>query len=127
MSEILAGAPGVFNLIDDIPVHGATKVEHDKHLRQTLETLAQVGVILNKPKCRFGVTEISFLGCLVSKGGIKPNTDKVIAIKKLETPRNVVDVCSFFSMANHLARFLPNLSGTSAPLRQLLQKGKECT
>lgn len=127
MSEISAARPSIVNLMDDILAYGATKAKHDKRLQQMLETLARAGITLNKSKCCFGVTEISFLGFLVSKDGIKPNPDKVITIENLETPRTVADVHRFLGMANHLARLLPHLSKMSVSSQQLLQEGCEWT
>lgn len=80
---------------------------------------------MDKSKYSFGVTEISFLGCLVGKDGIKPDPQKMAAIKYCEAPRNVADVRRLLGVANHLARFIPNLSESCTPLRQLLQKGRE--
>lgn len=67
------------------------------------------------------------MGCLVGKNGIKPDPQKVAGIKDIEAPRNVADMRRHLGIANHLARFIPNLLDSSAPLRQLLQKGREWT
>lgn len=67
--------------MDNIFVFGASKSEHDKRLEQTLETVTEAGLILNKSKCSFGVTEISFFGSLVSKDRIESDLQKVIVVR----------------------------------------------
>lgn len=125
MAQILEGIPGVINLMDDILIFGKDRAQHDDRLRQTLDRLGRAGVTLNKDKCCFGVTEISFLGFQLSHEGIKPDPEKVRAIKELKTPENVSEVRRLLGMANHLARFIPNLASKTEPLRQLLLKDSE--
>ena len=53
MSVALEGLEGVACLMDDIPVHGKTKKEHDTRLLNILERLQKHGITLNKEKCSF--------------------------------------------------------------------------
>lgn len=50
MSEILAGLPGVVNLMDDILIFGNSKEQHDARLSKVLARLVQSNVTLNKAK-----------------------------------------------------------------------------
>lgn len=127
MSQILEGIPGVVNMMDDVLIYGCDKAQHDERLRLTLDRLMSAGVTLNKEKCCFGVTEIKFLGCVLSRDGIRPDPEKVRAIKELPTPNNVSDVRRLLGMTNHLARFIPDLASKTAPLRHLLLKSSEWT
>ena len=49
---------------------------------------------------------------------------KVSAIKKIETPKNVSNICHFLGMYmyNQLSKFVPNLADERKPLRDLLCK-----
>lgn len=127
MSQILEGSPGVVNMMDDVLIYGCDQAQHDERLRLTLDRLRSAGVTLNKEKCCFGVTEIKFLGCVLSRDGIRPDPEKVRAIKELPTPNNVSDVRRLLGMTNHLARFIPDLASKTASLRHLLLKSSEWT
>nr|XP_037273535.1 uncharacterized protein LOC119165467 [Rhipicephalus microplus] len=114
MARILEGQEGVAIMIDDILVFGRTREEHDARLSQVLSRLAKAGITLNQDKCRFGVSEVSFLGVIVSAQGIRPSPDKVEAIKAMEAPTDIAGVRRLLGMVNHLARFLPCISGHSS-------------
>ncbi|XP_037515497.1 uncharacterized protein K02A2.6-like [Rhipicephalus sanguineus] len=122
MARILEGQEGVANMIDDILVFGRTRQEHDARLSQVLSRLAKAGITLNEDKCRFGVSEVSFLGVVVSAKGIRPDPSKVEAVKAMEAPTDVAGVRRLLGMVNHLARFLPHISDVTAPIRALLNK-----
>ncbi|KAK7895342.1 hypothetical protein WMY93_020667 [Mugilogobius chulae] len=61
---------------DDILVASATAGEHMSHLRQLFERLSEHGLIVNPAKCQFGLSDIEFLGHLVSPQGAVPLPSK---------------------------------------------------
>ena len=75
---------------------------------------------LNKKKCRFHITELPYIGHVLTSEGVKPDPKKVSAIKDMEVPRNSEDVRRFLGHVNYMAKFMPNLSAESEPLRRLL-------
>ena len=83
MSELLSELPGVICHQDDVLVYGSSKEEHDKRLHDVLEKFRSSGLKLNKSKCKIGVTELEFLGHLLSHRGIAPSPDKVSALKTM--------------------------------------------
>jgi len=72
MVEVLRGYLDEFVRIylDGIVVFSNTTDEHQCHLEKVLECLQRHGLTCNPEKCRFGSTEISFLGHLVTSKGI---------------------------------------------------------
>lgn len=64
-------------MIDDILVFGHDKKEHDARLEQVLCRLSKAGITLNQDKCCFGVSEVPFLGVVVSADGIRPDPEKL--------------------------------------------------
>ena len=54
--------------LDDILVWGTTWTEHIQRLRQVLQRLQEVGMLLNPEKCTFGVCRIEFLGHVIREG-----------------------------------------------------------
>ncbi len=58
MKQLLEGLDGVEVIMDDILVWGKNMVQHDERLIQLLERLRDIGLQLNKDKCKIGLTEI---------------------------------------------------------------------
>ena len=123
MASILDGLEGVSNLMDDICVSGRSQEEHDSRLHAVLSRLREVGVTLNPDKCEFSVCSMTYLGHLVSEHGISPDPGKMDAVVNFPAPTNVTEVRRFLGMINQLAKFIPNISEVTAPIRLLLGKG----
>lgn len=122
LEQILCGLEGVINFIDDIVVFGPTKEVHDIRLRKVLDRLRDFAIILNKDKCKFGVTEVDFYGHNLSAAGIRPLHNKIEAVQEFRTPVDMEEVRSFLGLANYVAKFIPNLATISEPLRRLTKK-----
>ena len=121
MSIALEGLDGVACLMDDILIHGKTKVEHDKRLLTALERLQKHGITLNKEKCSFATDSVKFLGHIVGKEGVTPDPEKVRGIKDMTEPRNQTDLRRFLGMCNQLNKFSLQMTDTTKPLRDLLR------
>ena len=74
---------------------------------------------LNKSKVKLRQTEVKFMGHVISKDGLKPDPEKVTAIKNMPKPTSKPEVLTLLGFVNYLAKFLPKLSDVSAPLREL--------
>ena len=122
LEQVLQGLDGVKNMWDDIIVFAASQEEHDSNLEKVLERLAEKGITLNKAKCEFSKTEISFFGCVFGSEGMNPDPKKVEAIKRTKAPSNVGEVRSFLGMTNYMSRFISNYSTLAAPLCALTKK-----
>ena len=57
--------------IDNILVYSKDRESHDTHLRVVLETLRKEQLYAKLSKCEFWLNEVSFLGHIVSKEGIR--------------------------------------------------------
>ncbi|KAK3754332.1 hypothetical protein QZH41_003209 [Actinostola sp. cb2023] len=117
---VLENQTGVACLIDDTVVYGKDSKEHDERLNQVLEKLSKANITLNKEKCQFRKSEITFLGHIVGRDGVKPDPNKVSAVVNMEAPQNVSELRRFLGMVNQLGKFLPNLATVTEPLRGLL-------
>ena len=112
----------IANISDDILIAGRTEQEHDSNLRKCLNILKENNLTINEKKCVWKVPEIIFFGICISAQGIQPTTSKVAAVNAFPSPKTVKEVSSFLGLVTYLARFIPNLSTESAPLRKLLMK-----
>ena len=79
----------------------------------------------NPDKCIFRQDSISFYGVTLSKDGVKPNPQKIQAIRQLPEPKTEALLQSFLGMVNYLSRFSRNIAKLTINLRGLLKKGTE--
>ena len=116
---------GVEVIFDDLVVCGEDVEQHDARLRQVLDCCRESNLKLNREKCHFRVSEVHYVGHVLSADGIKPDPEKVEAIIAMPIPANREDLQRFLGVVTYLSKFIPNKSQKSAPLRQLLQKDVE--
>ena len=122
IQQALAGCEGAYNIHDDIIVHGLTVEEHDSRLRKALECICEIGLTLNREKCVSGMSQLTFMGYLLSSKGIGPTESRVEAVLRAKEPGNAGEVRSFLGLVNFSARFIPNLASITEPLLELTRK-----
>jgi hypothetical protein len=122
MEEVLRGVPGCVVFLDDICVTGTNDIEHIKNLKTVLERLRDTGLTVKLSKCSFLQDSVNYLGFIINKDGLRPNSGKLEAISSAPRPENVSQLKSFLGMVNYYGRFIPNLSGLLNPLHSLLKK-----
>ena len=108
--------------IDDILIYSKTREEHANHLRTVLQTLKDHQLYAKKEKWDFCMTEVKFLGHVVSQEGIFVNPAKIDAILQWERPKNVMEIRSFLELAGYYHCFIKNFSRIAAPLTRLTRK-----
>ncbi|GFS56211.1 transposon Tf2-11 polyprotein [Trichonephila clavipes] len=101
--------------------------EHRSHLKTIFQRLSSYGLKLNISKCVFGVTELIFLGHLITPDGIKPLPDKVQAVLDYKQPEIVGSLRKFLGLLNFYRRFLPKAAEQQYLLSEFLKgsKGKK--
>lgn len=124
MNRILAGIDGVIIHMDDVLVVGEDKAQHDDRLQQVLSRVLEAGMTLNESKCKFGVTQVQFLGHIIDQEGIHAGP-RVQGILDFPTPVKVFNVRSFLGLVNQFARFTKELADVTKPLRDLLRSDTE--
>jgi len=63
--------------IDDILVYSKTREEHEEHLRIVLHTFRDRQLYAKLSKCEFWLETVSFLGHVISQGGIAVDPSKI--------------------------------------------------
>ena len=62
------------------------------------------------------------MGHIISAEGLKPDPEKVRAMKEVPPPTTKEDVQRFLGSIQYLAKFLPMLAEVETPLRELTKK-----
>ncbi|XP_062080729.1 uncharacterized mitochondrial protein AtMg00860-like [Humulus lupulus] len=109
--------------IDGILIYSQTEEEHEEHLRLTLQRLREHQFYAKFKKCEFWLTQVAFLGNIVSKDGIKVDPIKFKAIKDWPQPKNASEVRSFLGSASYFRKFVEGFSKIATPLTKLTIKG----
>ena len=71
------------------------------------------------------VTEVPYIGHLLTGEGLHMDPKKVEAIEKKPEPEDAKAVQRLLGSVNYLAKFVPHLSDTLEPLRRLMDKDTE--
>ena len=87
-----------------------------------LAKLREAGIQANVDKCEFYVTEIKYLGLVISTNGIKMNPTKVEAICTWNTPTSVKEMHSIIGFCNFYCRFIQGFSKIANELNALTRK-----
>ena len=119
--ETLQGLEGVEVFMDDILVYGTTQEQHDGRLEKVMQRIVTAGLKLNREKCSIRQSQLRFLGHLIDRSGIRPDPDKVKAIRQLSPPADVQELRRILGMVNYLGRYIPRLSTVGQPLYELLR------
>jgi len=108
--------------IDDIPIYSHSIGEHAKHLKTVLNILREKQLYAKLSKCEFWMSEIQFLGHVISAQGISTDPSKVEVVLQWERPKIVTKIISFVGLAGYYKRFIEGFSKIVAPLNQLTRE-----
>lgn len=87
MEQIFAGYTCVV-IVDDIIVGGNGVEGHDANLRRVLDRAREVNLRLNPRKCKFRLSEVSYVGHIFTSKGLRPDPEKTKAITEMQPPEN---------------------------------------
>lgn len=111
--------------LDDIVCFGKDFASHLSNLKEVFEKLSKAGLKLKPKKCHLMQKEISFLGHVVSREGVRTDPMKISSIKEMPRPKTVTQVRSFLGLASYYRKFIENFSKIAKPLFDLTKKDKK--
>lgn len=80
METILQGIEYVYVYLDDVLIAGKDFEDCYRRLVLVLDRLANANVKVNFKNCKFFVTNLSYLGHIITDNGLTPNPEKVSTI-----------------------------------------------
>ena len=108
--------------MDDILIYSQSEWEHEYHLGIVLQLLRDHHLYAKFSKCEFWLTEVRFLGHVVSATGVSVDPEKVVAVMTWERPKLVFEICSFLGLAGYYRRLIEDFSRIAAPMTRLTRK-----
>ena len=119
LQQVLQHCEGTRVIADDIVVYGKSNREHRERLEKVLQTLSDRNLTLNESKCQFGLDRVVFMGHVLSKDGMGPTRDKIVAVEQAKRPENPAEVRSFLGLVGYCSRYIQDLATVEEPLRKL--------
>lgn len=110
--------------IDDVVIHSERWEDHLDRLKKVLRELRRAGLTANPKKCHLGLSEAQYLGYRIGRGLIKPQEQKIEAVRRYEPPTTKTQVRAFLGLAGYYRCFIPNFSSIACPLTDLTKKGQ---
>ncbi|XP_050875051.1 uncharacterized protein LOC127078660 [Lathyrus oleraceus] len=95
-----------------------------EHLRIVLQTFKENQLYAKFPKCEFCLREVSFLGHVVSSGGIVVDLSKINDVLQWVYQNSITGIRSFLGLAGYYRKFIKGFSKLALSLTQLTRKGQ---
>ena len=108
--------------VEDILIYSRSEKEHENHLRIVLQALREHQLYTKFSKCEFWLTEVRFLGHMVSASGVSVDPEKVEVVMSWERPNLVFEIRSFLGLVRYYRRFMDDFSRLVAPMTRLARK-----
>uniref|UniRef100_A0A1I7W8B2 RNA-directed DNA polymerase n=1 Tax=Heterorhabditis bacteriophora TaxID=37862 RepID=A0A1I7W8B2_HETBA len=115
----------LFVYLDDLLLTSNSAEQNLNDIEELLQAVTQLGLKMKLKKCRFGCKEVTFLGLIIGRDGVKPNPEKIKAIKDFPAPKNITALRDFIGMTNYFRRFIKNYAKIASPLYDLTKKETE--
>jgi hypothetical protein len=104
-----------------ILIFSKTMEEHEEHLRLVLEKLKSNQLYAKFSKREFWLTEVAFLGHVISAGGVSVDPGKVKDVLNWMPPTTASEIWSFLGLAGYYCRFIKDFSKIARPMMKLLE------
>ncbi len=121
MLELIKDLEYVQAYLDDLLcISRSTLEDYLEKIAEELRRLRNAGLKVNAEKLTFCALEIEYLGYIVTRDGIKPQSNKVQAILVIHLPTNVNELRHFLGMVQYYRDLWARRSKMLAPLTSLV-------
>ncbi len=115
----------VFVYTDDILIYSTSLEDHIKQVRAVLRRLIDHQLYAKAEKCEFHQESVSFLGYVISSGGVAMEDKKIHNVVNWPQSTTLKELQRFLGFANFYWRFIRNFSTVAAPLTSMTKKGNQ--
>ena len=124
LRKILEGMPGVGSYIDNIVIYSDSWEDHIRTLKELFGRLRKARITARPTQCLLGASRMEFLGHQVGGDVITPSRDNLEKVRNTPCPTTKKQVRSFLGLIGYYRDHIPAFTEISAPLTDLLKKGK---
>ena len=92
MNNMLNGIDNVCVYLDDILISGADSNAHSATVNRVLAVLSKHGVRFRQEMCKFGASQMTYLGHVIDAEGLHPLSEKITAIQSAPAPKTLYNL-----------------------------------
>ena len=111
--------------LDDLIVYGKSESECIDRLRTVFTRCREKHITLHPDKCKFGLSEVEYVGHTIDRDGIHFARSKLDSIKEFPLPTLQSELFSFLGFANYFRDHVENYSSRSCLLYRLTKGYKK--
>ncbi|XP_037944267.1 uncharacterized protein LOC119677070 [Teleopsis dalmanni] len=108
--------------MDDIIIPSQNEEEGMRRLVEVLEVAQNFGLNIKWEKCQILKKKVNFLGFIIENSSIKPNEEKLKAVRNFPMPRDNKEIQRFVGLTSYFRKFVYNYAVIAKPLSDLLRK-----
>ena len=98
-------------------MYGETQLEHDTAVKNVMKMLEANNLTPNESKSEFNKSQITYFGLIFSGEGVKPDPEKVVALRGAEPPGSKSQLRSFLVMVSFSADYIKQFTELTVELR----------
>lgn len=114
----------VLVFFDDILIYSQSLEQHLEHLATVFTVMRRHTLYAKQSKCSFGISQVEYLGHVISAEGVKTDSSKIKAIEEWPIPATAKQLRSFLGLSGYYRKFIRSYAMISRPLTDLLRAGE---
>ncbi len=108
--------------IDDVIIFGKTFDQKMANMRDAFTRLRKAGLKVRPDKCQLFCKEVTFLGHIVSREGVKPDPSNIEKVKNWPRPQNVTGLRGWLGLTGFYRKYIKSYAKIAQPLLHLIKK-----
>ena len=123
--DIFAPINGLEIIMDDCLIVADTLEEHNRILKETLQTCRDYNITLSIKKTQLCTESVHYSGHKFTHKGLELDKERINAIIGMPEPKCIADVSTLLGMVTYVGKFLKDLSSITQPLRDLIKEANQ--